>query len=96
MESIVASRDSNVARIAGGRGSRIFHTFPLISPASYYAAAKQGAAVVQTLHNYRLICPGAVLARAGRPCEECITQRSLRPAITHRCYRGSRPRRRVW
>src|SRR4051812_38129002 len=32
-----------------------FHnTFPLLSPAAYYAARSNGAAVVQTLHNYRL------------------------------------------
>ena len=68
-----------------------FHnTFPLISPSAYYAAKRQGTAVVQTLHNYRLICPGAILARNGSPCEDCITEKSLRPAITHACYRNSR------
>jgi glycosyltransferase involved in cell wall biosynthesis len=69
-----------------------FHnTFPLISPAAYYAAQKEGAAVVQTLHNFRLVCPGATLFRDGMVCEECIQQRSLRPAMAHKCYRGSRP-----
>lgn len=34
-----------------------FHnTFPLVSPAAYSAAHAEGAAVVQTLHNYRLLC----------------------------------------
>ena len=69
-----------------------FHnTFPLISPAAYYAVQKEGTAVVQTLHNFRLLCPGATLFREGRPCEECIEKKSLRPAIAHSCYRGSRP-----
>jgi glycosyltransferase involved in cell wall biosynthesis len=68
-----------------------FHnTFPLVSPSAYYAARHQGAAVVQTLHNFRLICPGALLTRNGVPCEECIAERSLRPSITHACYRNSR------
>jgi glycosyltransferase involved in cell wall biosynthesis len=68
-----------------------FHNiFPLISPAAYYAARKGGAAVVQTLHNYRLLCPGATLFRDGRTCEECIEQRSLTPALIHGCYRQSR------
>src|SRR5690606_33113124 len=50
-----------------------FHnTFPLVSPAGYYAARKEGAAVVQTLHNYRLICPGATLYRSGAICEQCV------------------------
>lgn len=69
-----------------------FHnTFPLISPAAYYAARSAGAAVVQTLHNYRPLCPGATLFRAGGVCDECIEQRSLLPAIRHGCYRDSRP-----
>src|SRR5262245_713951 len=30
-----------------------FHnTFPLMSPSAYYGAASEGAAIVQTLHNY--------------------------------------------
>jgi glycosyltransferase involved in cell wall biosynthesis len=75
------------------RGTAVAHfhnTFPLISPSAYYAASSQGAAVVQTLHNYRLICPGALLSRDGVPCEDCITEKSLRPAIAHACYRDSR------
>jgi glycosyltransferase involved in cell wall biosynthesis len=69
-----------------------FHnTFPLISPAVYYAVQSEGVPVVQTLHNFRLICPGATLYRDGSVCEECIQKRSLRPAMAHKCYRGSRP-----
>ena len=69
-----------------------FHnTFPLISPAAYYAVQRNDVPVVQTLHNFRLLCPGATLFREGRPCEECIEKKSLRPAIVHACYRASRP-----
>jgi glycosyltransferase involved in cell wall biosynthesis len=68
-----------------------FHnTFPLISPAAYYALRNQGVPVVQTLHNYRLVCPGATLFRSGRVCEECIERRSFLPALVHGCYRNSR------
>lgn len=68
-----------------------FHnTFPLTSPAAYYALKRLGVPVVQTLHNYRLLCAGATLYREGNVCEECIQQRSLRPALQHACYRGSR------
>ena len=66
-----------------------FHnTFPLISPSAYAACHDHGVAVVQTLHNYRLICPGALLQRNGIPCEDCIGKAPLR-GILHRCYRGS-------
>ncbi len=67
-----------------------FHnTFPLISPAGYYALHAEGVPVVQKLSNFRLLCPGANLLRDGAPCESCIEQRSLLPALVHRCYRDS-------
>ncbi len=68
-----------------------FHnTFPLISPAAYYAAKDEGVAVVQTLHNYRLLCPNALFFRAGRVCEDCLGKPFPLPGIIHGCYRGSR------
>ena len=68
-----------------------FHnTFPLISPAAYYAARDEGVAVVQTLHNYRLLCPNALFFREGRVCEDCLGQVFPLPGIIHGCYRGSR------
>ena len=58
-----------------------FHnTFPLISPSAYAACRENRIPVVQTLHNYRLICPGGLLLRDGRPCEACVG-RSLYPAL---------------
>ncbi len=69
-----------------------FHnTLPLISPSAYYACARHGVPVVQTLHNYRLVCPGATLLREGRVCEACLGKRVAWRAVTHACYRGSRP-----
>ena len=66
-----------------------FHnTFPWFSPASYYAAGR-AVAVVQTLHNYRLVCPEALLVRAGSTCEACVG-RFPWPGIAHGCYRSSR------
>lgn len=67
-----------------------FHnTFPLVSASGYQACKDNDVPVVQTLHNYRLICPGALLLRDGKPCEKCIGNRML-PAIKHGCYRDSR------
>ncbi|HEX3726964.1 MAG TPA: glycosyltransferase family 4 protein [Pirellulales bacterium] len=69
-----------------------FHnTFPLISPGAYYAARAAGAAVVQTLHNFRLVCPRATLFRNGVPCESCLGRAIPWPAVAHACYRDSRP-----
>ena len=69
-----------------------FHnTLPLISPAGYHAARSAGAAVVQTLHNYRLICPGSLLMREGTICEKCVGLSMKWPAVVHECYRDSAP-----
>jgi glycosyltransferase involved in cell wall biosynthesis len=68
-----------------------FHnTFLRISPAAYYACREEGVPVVQTLHNYRLICPGAILMRDGRVCEDCVGKAVAWPGVAHGCWRGSR------
>ncbi|MEM9352741.1 MAG: glycosyltransferase family 4 protein [Planctomycetota bacterium] len=66
------------------------NTFPLISPAAYYAAREAGVPVVQTLHNYRLMCPDAGFYRDGAPCEDCLKRIVPWPAVLHGCYRSSR------
>ena len=63
--------------------------FPLISPAAYAACRRAGVAVVQSLHNYRLLCPAATFYRNGDNCTECIDH-SLARSVRHACYRGSR------
>lgn len=64
--------------------------FPQFSPSIYYAAREAGVPIVQTLHNYRLLCPGATFYRDGKPCEKCIGRRVAWPALMHACYRDSR------
>ena len=68
--------------------AHVHNTTPLISPSVYFACQRAGVPVVQTLHNYRLICPGGLLLRAGRPCEDCVGRVPWR-AVRHRCYRDS-------
>ena len=67
----------------------VHNTLPLISPAAYYAARAEGVPVVQTLHNYRLLCPSANFLREGKVCEECLGKSLPYPGMVHRCYRGS-------
>jgi glycosyltransferase involved in cell wall biosynthesis len=66
------------------------NTFPLISPAAYYAARAEGVPVVQALHNFRLLCPNALLFRNGRVCEDCLGKSVAWPSVVHKCYRASR------
>lgn len=68
-----------------------FHnTFPLVSPAGYFAVRAERVPVVQTLHNYRLMCANALLFRGGRPCRDCVGKTFGWPGILHACYRDSR------
>lgn len=65
------------------------NTFPQISPSVYYAAWKCGVPVVQTVHNFRFVCPNGLCFRDGHVCEDCFTG-GLGCALKHGCYRGSR------
>jgi len=68
----------------------VHNTFVRISPSIYWACRDARVPVVQTLHNYRLLCPGANLFRDGKVCEECMDFGLFR-GLRHACYRNSRP-----
>lgn len=67
----------------------VHNFFPRFTPSVYDAAHSEGCGVVQTLHNYRLMCAGGLLFREQKICTECLTRKSVWPALVHRCYRGS-------
>lgn len=72
--------------------AHFYNTFLLISPAAYHAAKAEGVPVVQSLQNYRLLCPNkGLLFRENKICEECVGKFFPWPGIVHGCYRGSRP-----
>ncbi len=65
----------------------VHNTFVMISPSIYSACLEARVPVVQTLHNYRLLCPAATFFRDGKVCEECLS--SLWRGVEHACYRRS-------
>ena len=66
-----------------------FHnTFPWLSPSVYDFRSTQRPRIVQTLHNFRAVCPAATLLRAGKPCEACVGKLPWR-GVVHACYRNS-------
>lgn len=67
----------------------VHNFFPIISPSIYYACDSLNIPVVQTLHNYRLMCPAATFLRENKICEKCMNG-SLANSIINKCYRGSR------
>jgi len=64
------------------------NTFPLTSPSLYWAAGQAGVPVVQTLHNFRLMCLGAMFLRDGKVCEDCLGRLPWR-GVARKCYRAS-------
>lgn len=62
--------------------------FPLLTPSIYDACIEAGIPIVQTLHNYRAICAGALLMRHGKICEQCINGTPYQSVI-YQCYRQS-------
>jgi glycosyltransferase involved in cell wall biosynthesis len=68
----------------------VHNFFPTFSPSVYDACRSAGVAVVQTLHNYRLVCANGLLFRAGASCTECLGRTWTLPAIRYGCYRRSR------
>ena len=66
----------------------VHNTLPLVSPSVYYSAIHCKIPVIQTIHNFRLLCPGATFTRENKICEDC-SDSSLVCSIKNRCYRGS-------
>jgi glycosyltransferase involved in cell wall biosynthesis len=67
----------------------VHNTWIMISPSIYSACCEAGVPVVQTLHNYRLLCPVGTFFRNGKVCEECLDH-TLWRSIRNGCYRDSR------
>ena len=65
------------------------NTFPLISPSVYWAVGKQRIPVIQTMHNFRLMCPQAMFLREQKVCEDCLGNLPWR-GVLRACYRESR------
>ena len=87
------SRDAadDISKLIADRGFDLVHVqnfFPQFSPSVHWAAKRAGAAVVQTLRNYRLACINGQFFRDGRICEDCLGRSPLR-GVVHRCYRDS-------
>lgn len=101
MSALAAAKDTiwssrtgaDLARLVAEFRPDVVHahnTFALISPSVYAAVARAGVPVVQTLHNFRLLCLPGTFVRKGQVCEICLGRFPWR-GVLHRCYRGSAP-----
>lgn len=80
---------ASVLRLERPHIVHIHNTFVVISPSIYSACREAGVPVIQTLHNYRLLCPEANFFRNNHLCEECV-KHSLWRGVIHGCYHESR------
>ncbi len=65
-----------------------FHnSFFMITPSAYQACFDEKLAVVQTLHNYRFLCPAGIFFRSGKICEECLHQGRF-VSVRYGCWHG--------
>jgi len=68
-----------------------FHNiFYMMTPAVYCACRDEGVAVVQSLHNFRMMCSNGLFFRDGRVCEDCL-EKNVWEGLKHRCFRNSLP-----
>lgn len=68
----------------------VHNTLLLVSPSVFWAANELGIPVVQTVHNFRNACLGAIFVRDGQVCEDCLGKNPWR-GVVRACYRGSVP-----
>jgi glycosyltransferase involved in cell wall biosynthesis len=91
-ETVWSSRTSaDLTRLISEFRPDVVHahnTFALISPSVYAVVARARLPVVQTLHNFRLLCLQGMFVRDGQVCEDCLGRLPWR-GVLHRCYHGS-------
>jgi glycosyltransferase involved in cell wall biosynthesis len=98
-EKIQAARDSIYSRttvekmkaLIADEAPQIVHMHNIyhqLSPSLVHACADEGVPMVQTLHDYKLVCPGYLLMTGGKICERCIGKNYFN-AVKHKCLMNS-------
>jgi glycosyltransferase involved in cell wall biosynthesis len=67
----------------------VFNVYHQLSPSVLPPITRRRVPIVQTLNDYKLICPNYSLYTEGAPCLRCRNRRYLQ-AVRHRCLDGSR------
>lgn len=68
--------------------AHVHNVFPMLSPSVYVALKRNSIPVVQTIHNYRFLCPNGLLYVNGRVCEACQAK-GYWEAVRNCCMHGS-------
>lgn len=68
-----------------------FHNiFFILTPSVFKACRDEGVPVIQSLHNFRLICPNGLFLRDNQLCEDCAKAKNFMKSIFYGCYKKSR------
>ncbi len=68
--------------------AHVHNVFPMLSPSVYVALRRNSVPVIQTIHNYRFLCPNGLFYVNGRVCEAC-QEKGYWEAVRNRCMHGS-------
>jgi glycosyltransferase involved in cell wall biosynthesis len=82
MERLIADTSPDIAHL--------HHIYHQLSSSVIYPLTRAGIPIVQTVHDYRLVCPNYKLfnPRTGQPCSKCLGHKYYH-AIFERCHKGS-------
>ncbi len=69
--------------------AHVHNVFPMLSPSVYVALKQCGLPVVQTLHNFRFLCPNGKFFVNRRICENCQSK-GFFSAVIKGCVRDNR------
>lgn len=68
--------------------AHVHNIFPLLSPSVYSVLKKYHLPVVQTVHNYRFLCPNGLFFINGQICEDCL-HKGLFSCVKKKCMHDS-------
>lgn len=68
--------------------AHIHNVFPLISPSIYYALNNEKIPIVQTIHNFRFLCPNGLFYINDGVCDACKFGNTTF-ALIKKCFRES-------
>ncbi|MGD8752532.1 MAG: glycosyltransferase family 4 protein, partial [Anaerolineales bacterium] len=68
--------------------AHVHNVFPLISPSIYRVLKDNNIPIIQSVHNFRFLCPNGLFYTKGQICERCKYGNTIH-AVRYKCYRNN-------
>ncbi|WP_053367823.1 glycosyltransferase family 4 protein [Bacillus sp. FJAT-27245] len=81
LEDIIRNEKPDIAHV--------HNIYPIISPLVYKVLHENNIPIVQTLHNYRFICPNGLMYNNNKICRKCLDTNNLYNCFYDKCYRNN-------